>query len=222
MQLVQKIGIFSGAFLAFLVSGNVAKAANLSFTPPGTQLDGDPILDIKVARGGTLAFDVVLNTAGVDVGANTLKDIQYVVRWDPTELSLALPTVDVADNFRLEGIITASNRAVVQHVGARQPLGNNFILDRLIFNVVNPGTEPHDGRFDFKIETVRAINQTGGNVSGLFTFGSDNNPLFQQVEVQVPEPSSILGLLAFGTLGAGSFWKRQQKRVTRNLAKVTK
>jgi hypothetical protein len=222
MQLIQKIGIFSGAFLAALVFGNVAKAANLSFTPSGGQLDGDPILDITVAPGDILTFDVLLDTAGVDVGANVLKDIQYIVRWDSTELSLALPSVDVPDSFRNEGIISASNRAVLQHIGARQPLNANFVLDRLTFNVLNPGAAPHDGRFDFKIETVRAIGQRGGNLSGLFTFGSDNNPLFQQVEVQVPEPSSILGLLAFGTLGAGSLWKRQQKRGTKNLAKVTK
>jgi hypothetical protein len=34
MQFIQKIGIFSGICLAFLVSGNLAKAANLSFTAP--------------------------------------------------------------------------------------------------------------------------------------------------------------------------------------------
>jgi hypothetical protein len=195
----------------------------LSQAPSGKQLDSDSILDIRVSSGNTLTFDVVLNTSGVDAGASILRDLRYFIRWDPTELSLVSPTVDIPEKFEKQNTIINPNRALIAHLGAKQPLGNVFLLDTFTFNVLNPGLEPHDGRFDFRINAVRAISQTGSDLSSLFTFGSTNNLRFQEVEVQaVPEPSSILGILAFGTLGAGSLRKRQQKRLTKHLAKVAK
>ncbi|MBD1942509.1 PEP-CTERM sorting domain-containing protein [Coleofasciculus sp. FACHB-712] len=69
----------------------------------------------------------------------------------------------------------------------------------------------------FTVDEVIAGIQTDFNVlygngdyqttfTGDITLAGDENP------TSVPEPASALGLLAFGTLGAGSLLKRKQQQ----------
>ncbi|MFN7909782.1 MAG: PEP-CTERM sorting domain-containing protein, partial [Microcystis sp.] len=100
-----------------------------------------------------------------------------------------------------------------------------LILDNTInklltvnFLVTNPGRSPHDGVVDFGI-TLTSVTEIGGSPdftnsfpspskNGLNLPGTEFN---QVVEVQTPEPSTILSLLALGTLGAASTLKRKLK-----------
>ncbi|XWK89171.1 MAG: PEP-CTERM sorting domain-containing protein [Phormidium sp.] len=69
-------------------------------------------------------------------------------------------------------------------------------------------------------EGVIETNFTGVAAYALFNFSSDFGRYlidnfegnFGTTEVSVPEPASTLGLLALGTLGAGSMLKRQQQK----------
>src|SRR5438445_10441963 len=60
--------------------------AALTFTPTGTQLDADPILDIATTPGAAINFDISINIA--DLGGD-LTSIRYRIDIDGNELEYA-------------------------------------------------------------------------------------------------------------------------------------
>jgi hypothetical protein len=215
-MLVKKVLLTSlligGSTLMVDMQFSPAKAANFYFVPAGSQLDNDSILDIVVSPGQEIAFDVFLDTRGVSspLTLNSFWNFTY----DTGELSF---------------IGTEDGPGILNSV---VPLGSNqfdvasvLILDNTInklltvnFLVTNPGRSPHDGVVDFGI-TLTSVTGIGGSPdftnsfpspskNGLNLPGTEFN---QVVEVQTTEPSTILSLLALGTLGAASTLKRKLK-----------
>jgi hypothetical protein len=174
-------------------------AASLTFMPPGSQLDSDPINDIVTKPGDSISFDVVLDNVGL---AGNLTDLHYNGTIDNNELKL-----DQVLNLRIPGEFDHVNfleRGDIVHFDGSVPSTFSGTLDRLIFTVL-PGLD-NNGVSDFSPTVVSAfanINGVRTNVTAQFT-----EP--QIVEVQpvqgAPEPSSFL-LLGLG-LGLLAAYKR--------------
>ncbi|WP_228060977.1 S8 family serine peptidase [Coleofasciculus sp. LEGE 07092] len=74
-----------------------------------------------------------------------------------------------------------------------------------------PGTSPAE-IYDILEKTAIDMGEPGFDFdSGFGLIQAD-----QAVAATVPEPSSVLGLLAFGAVGASSWLLRKQQRTTRN------
>lgn len=91
-----------------LVNVDSSSAANISFTPIGSQLDNpisDPILDIEVAPGQILAFDINVDTNNIVTNPPLpfSVSVEFTIDLDPNELTLvSLPsgTIATATGFR--------------------------------------------------------------------------------------------------------------------------
>jgi hypothetical protein len=176
----------------------------LGFTPTGTQLDGDTIPDIETSVGNILNFDLVLKTGNNE----TVSDLQYILDWDTTELSLYgftplgeilgggnapidLTNPDPANVFATYGInqflATAVGSNVTQTVGT---------ISFKVLQGLNNSTNP-----DFILTHI--FEQSGFGFTEVAT-------RTQQVEVQgaVPTPALLPGIFA---LGATAIRKRKQQ-----------
>src|SRR5215469_15294438 len=71
-----------------------AQAASISFTPTGSQLDSDSILDIVLKAGQTISFNIYVDPSGLFTGASTgnLSLITYDVFVDTNELTFVSAT----------------------------------------------------------------------------------------------------------------------------------
>jgi hypothetical protein len=186
-------------------SVNRAYGSALTFAPPGTQLDGDPILDILTAPGAVITFTVFYDPGaipGSPAAVNPLTNIQYVVTFDPTEILL----IDVAFGTAFgenSAVVIIPGIVLLTHGGggAIAPGVSPAMLDRLDFRVL-PGIN-NDGAIDFGFSAV-ATNALGGGVINIT----------QIAEVQsVPEPSTLL-LFGTGLLSIlGHNWRRKKHKV---------
>ena len=178
------------------INPQLASAASLSFTPAGSQLDNDEILDIAVSSGQTLTFNV-----DFDPMDNTFSTIEYNFDFDTSELSLQninAPNASVTGSAGELGV-GAVGRITV-------PGGVDSFTDTFTFVVTNPGIAPHDGLRDFNIQigTAIVITDDGDREDGRNLFF----PQEQEVEVQTPEPNFLLGIFALTGLGLIKFLKR--------------
>jgi hypothetical protein len=189
-----------------LLSAFPAFGAAITFAPAGTQLDGDPILDI--VPGGQITFDVSINTAGL--GGN-LTAITYSILYDQTELSPTRNALDVGGVFTLDAASLPTDPAnpgmgLIRHGGGNLAPGFNAVVDRLTFDTL---VLVNNGSSDFLPRATSAFANIGGvsrDVTAQFT------PI-QFVEVQpVPEPSS---LALFATGGLALLWQvwRRRRRI---------
>lgn len=207
----------SGLIFATDARFSIASATNFYFVPAGTQLDGDPILDIIVSPGDNLSFDVFLDATGVNNDPLGTLNAFWDFTFDPDELQF-LGTTDGP------GIVSS----VVPNSSNNYSVVNGLVLagvnNRLLtvnFLVTNPGIHPHDGVVDFGI-TLTGVTGTGGSPDFTSQFPAPSKNEFdlsgtqfnQVVEVQTPEPSSAIGFLALGTLGLGATLKRKLKSRT--------
>ena len=181
-------------------------APSLSFKPAGQQLDGDPIKDIVVTPGQALAFDVNFNPGG-----ELFTQLEYRVEFDTSELSLNSVNAPGASINIIGNNIDIFRRRT-------DTISNvNAFTDTFNFTVTNPGKSPHDGIRDFLIQNLIASVLVNPNdefpvdFRDQFTGEIGQFPYIQEVEVQTPEPTSTLSLLALGTLGAVSTLKRKLK-----------
>jgi len=164
-----------------------AEAGRLYFTPAGSQLDGDAILDIALSPGSQITFTIGLNTSEVsaDPATYTRFVVEYNIAWDTSELvEMAVPTPPNSGHY--ESLIT------------------NFALDgmwidggRTITFLAFPGLWPHDGLADFtgSLVQINAFNPTTlATLDVTSQFSSED----QIVEVQtVPEIDPATGGSAF-------------------------
>ena len=194
--------------LALTVATIPADAASFRVLPGGTQLDDDPIDDIATNVGETLSFVSQIDTNGLSA---SLTSLELEFSYDTTELNLE--EVNTLDDqvFDIaifppvidpEGISTQNVTFTAFSTGQAP----NTILDRdnLIFTVV--GLQ-NDGLADIESVVTSAIDANGTDVTSLF-----QPPDRFEVQQKVPEPASILGILAFGTLGSGSVLLRHSRR----------
>jgi hypothetical protein len=180
-------------------------AASISFVPAGSQLDGDPINDIATEVGEMISFDVLLDTTGL--GSTGSLDISYGFTWDsgrflndPGELEIK-PINDDVDFGEADNIVCAISFAICSVSYSGLPLNQQGTLTTIAFNVFPELI--NDGASDFDI-------QIGSATIGGVDFTSEFSPSSQEVEVQVPEPLTILGTAT--AAGFGAFFKRELKK----------
>jgi hypothetical protein len=209
--------------IASIVLGHTAQAqVNIYFEPEGNQLDNrddDPILDISVGHLPDINFDIFISIDQAFFGVNQL---EYKVEFDSQELNFnaangAQGLVKEIKHFKIDpdtkvGSFTVSNLnalgiAPFQPGNPQQP---PVKITTITF--VPIGQLPSDGIFDFKISDAKGADANGAVLPFRYGPNNNNNAFSQKVEVQTPEPTSILGLFSLGIIGAGATIKRQVKR----------
>jgi hypothetical protein len=185
-----------------------AQAASISFTPTGSQLDTDSILDIAMTPGQTISFNIFVDPSGLFTGGSTanLNLITYDVFVDTNELtfvSATHPAYDPTGDVIGGEFLTHAQRDMGTNFGVMQdrdgfgvstgPPGITLaptLLDTLTYTAT--GNLDNDGVSDFRIALAAATTNT--SVTNLF------NPSSQQVEVQ-PSPAPEAGTTALTGLG---------------------
>lgn len=206
--------LMMAGYLALATTGPFsARAASISFTPTGSQLDTDSILDIAMKPGQTISFNIFVDPSGLFTGASTanLNLITYDVFVDTNELtfvSATHPAYDPTGDVIGGEFLTHAQRDMGTDFGVMQDRGGfgvstgppgitltPTLLDTLTYTATN--NLDNDGTSDFRI--VLAAATTNASVTGLF------NPSSQEVEVQpnpAPEPGTMaligLGFFALG------------------------
>ena len=198
---VMKMAATTGMMTALSLAAAPAYSASVFFTP-SSQLDSDPIED-AIATTGANGFNlsIKVDTSGL---SSPLKSLFFDGVRDQTELaspnpvqtpeSLALlgPVEIVRDQTDLSRVLFTVN------FPGGTGVAPNTTLELLNISYSVPELV-NDGQTDFRLlKVISATTVDGSNVTSKFaapTTGID-------VQASVPEPASVLGLLAFGALGA--------------------
>jgi hypothetical protein len=213
------IATFSAIITVGLNSINT-KAANIFFLPSGNQLDKDDILEFEIGNNKPLTFDIFADTTNYVVPFQNAAFIGFDIQIqnDEGEYTFGLENINTFNFDLLKGPVQ--------------------LINTINGTTVTPGIEPHNGVSDFgitltKISFFDANNNFIGNdavnkfdAPGLNILGQKGIEYNQVVELQkrIPEPSSILGLLALGTVGAASTLKcklKPSKSADKELEKVS-
>lgn len=196
-----------------------AYSASLVVFPEATQLDSDPIDDVvaSIGRNG-LILNFKLDTAGLP---GNLASIVFTGLRDESELGRPTGLVQTPESIaqlgRLRLVRDPANaagevffRSTLQGGTGVAP---NTILD--LFTVSNSILAlVNDGLPDFRFFAVESAFTTDGtDVTNLFTVNTNFD-----VQAAVPEPASVLGLLAFGAFGATV--KRNKKQASAKKAEA--
>jgi len=196
MKMAATIGIMAASLAAA-----PAYSASIFFTP-SSQLDSDPIEDAIATTGANgFSLSIKVDTSGL---SSPLKSLLFEGVRDEAELaspnpvqtpeSLALlgPVEIVRDQTDLSKVVFTVN------FPGGQGIAPDTILELLNVSYSVPQLV-NDGKTDFSVsKVISATTVDGSNVTSKFavpTSGID-------VQASVPEPASVLGLLAFGALGA--------------------
>lgn len=194
-------------------------AAEIRFTPKGSQLDGDTILDIKL----NLNQPVV-----VQFGFDIFADITGYTPSNPDTAFIEFELDYFTDKNEYSGIPIG----LPQPYDGRPVTGSRVVslsgspvkyLETFTGVIFKPGIEPDDGVVDFGI-TLTGINlfDNDGNLIGTEPASAFDAPSFnalgesgtefnQVVEFQqVPEPLTILGSAT--ALGVGALLKRKYSK----------
>lgn len=217
-------------------SSEPVHAAGLRFEPPGEMLDNDPILDIVSGVGERISFEVRLDTTGLtDSGnpfpAGSTLDLSYIFDWDSGDGSvLDAELVFYRNGFDpepgpfglpvvIDSLAPSPNKYFLQTDQGLQltyeglQIGvQDAPLTQFAFNIPGGTKLNNDGNADFSISLVDAkVHDAQGNILGFVGNQLGGN---QSVEVQAPEPLTILGsatALGFGALLKREHSKKQKK-----------
>jgi len=196
-----KMAATTGMMTALSLAAAPGYSASVFFTP-SSQLDSDPIED-AIATTGANGFNLSIK---VDTSclSSPLKSLFFDGERDQTELVSPNP-VQTPESLALLGLV--------------EIVRDQTDLSRVLFTINFPGgtgVAPdttlellnvsyfvpelvNDGKTDFRFfKVISATTVDGSDVTSKFavpTSGID-------VQASVPEPASVLGLLAFGALGA--------------------
>ncbi|MBW4676934.1 MAG: hypothetical protein KME52_23860 [Desmonostoc geniculatum HA4340-LM1] len=104
------VGLSAIAFIGVL---KPVEAASISFIPPGSQLDGDHILDIETKPGDSQNFEIYLEF-GANEFVDNFNDVTVRFSWDTKELEKisAIRNANFAGGYLLgdsEGFLTLNN-----------------------------------------------------------------------------------------------------------------
>ena len=202
--------------IASIVLGHTAQAVNIYFEPEGNQLDIDGILDINVIPNQQqIVFKIFIDTPQLF----HVKKLNYKVEYDTSELQLIRIVAGTPVDQRGDVVLlppTTIASFTVSNLNALNIAPNQQRVHITTIEFLTTGQLRNDGIFDFKISGAGGKHQLAPgfpeqDILG-FTYGPNNNELSQEVEVQTPEPTSTLGLLSLGIIGAGATIKRQVKR----------
>lgn len=197
-------GIAAGLVLSFTTTGHasaqVTTPADFFFTPPGAQVDSDPILDIIIGPGAPITFSPGLIDNFIRPAIYESYTVEYRVSWDTTELSYnanpAISGLALTSDFSLaETCLTNCSLAFTTVSPVNDGLSDfSYILDNVFINQIGLATNgpaPRDN-----ITASFAPTNDFSNRGVPVTPGTG----FQQVvEVQtdippVPGPLPLLGI----------------------------
>jgi hypothetical protein len=188
-RLIRSLVIASGGLF---IAATASNAASISFTPTGTQLDTDEILDIEASPGQVINFSIDVNTFFIETAfdlPNREVEINFTILLDSKELQFLkfpensgiFPTIFVPQNT----------------------LGRIIVSTRVLDGLTNDGSS--DFAILFRSAYIGGHGFAGENVSRSFGGVGDN----QRVEVQpVPEPATIFGSAL--ALSVGGWLKRKK------------
>lgn len=194
-----KITYLVPSTLALVVAfANTANSASLSFTPNGSQLDADSILDLGVNVGNDVDLSFFLDTTGLTAN---LQAIDIRVDQDLSESSLtalrtdadiaAFPNLTFGGSPQSNGLFSA----VFERNGI-PGLAPDSTIELVTGSLaILPGLQ-NDGLVDFAVTVVSAIDANGTDVTTLFQPSSQSLDLQQSI----PESTSILSLLGLGVI----------------------
>jgi|GEM_PF-4848709 len=212
-NILTKVVITTTMPTALLLTAKSAYGASIFFSPAGSQLDDDPINDVLAKTGGEFALTTKVDTTGLPGNLDSL--VLSAVR-DSLELTNSKP-VQTSESLAALGLETVSPDTsdpaavllTVTYGGGGTGLAPNTTLD--LTNITYSVSELfNDGLTDFRmLEVKSALTTDGTDVTSLFDVPTSNIEVQASV-ANIPEPSSILGLLVFGALGARSVFKRKK------------
>jgi hypothetical protein len=185
---------------AVLILGFKMNGATISFTPAGTQLDADAILDIGTFPTADISFAISIDTTGI---AGSLVSLTMLVMHDPSELSftgLQQSANHFTDNTFGQPNGPDGGLIQLEFSGGLVPPGTGVIhLADVSFTVLN-GLD-NNGVRDFWV-TVSSANACVDQICDVpEDVTSSFDPNYQEVEVQpIPEPATLLTSLAGGLL----------------------
>lgn len=215
--------------IASIVLGHTAQAVNIYFEPEGNQLEVnggifglDGILDISVTANQPIKFKIFINTPPLF----NVKKLNYKVEYDTRELQFIGIAVGTPVDQPGQVVINPATDIASFTVSTLNALNLNIAPNQQRVHIttiefLTTQQLRNDGIFDFK------ISGAGGRRQSVFPgFPEEDIPLnmfaygrgkhmngnSQEVEVQTPEPNSILGLFSLGIIGVGATIKRQVKR----------
>jgi hypothetical protein len=183
-----------------LVTVSSAYAVSITFSPPGAQLDADPILDILAAPGQQIQFSTRFDAIGIGV-TNAAVAVGYEMVFDPTELEFlnaftqnGIPFL-VNTIFAVQpGLIKFTHSGGVVAGGAL-PVPLSLLTLRVLPGLVN------DGVADLSIQNPEMILSIGGPPA-ITT---------NEVSVQpVPEPLTLL-LFSIGAVAVITAARNRQR-----------
>jgi hypothetical protein len=196
--------LLAAGLLGIVSHTNAANAAAFTFTPTGSQLDADTILDIVLQPGQPIRFEYsVSDISGLTLADGNFLDLFYSVSWDSGELTYQ----GLGTNPGFPPPQTSLPQLLYVGKAVANPASSGGF--DIVFQEGIPGIDfigadvnpwPGDGLSDFTLSLDRAelrqfqadVNPT--SVTALF------NPKNQIVEVQkTPGPLPLLGVgAAFG------------------------
>jgi hypothetical protein len=204
------------------LGGLNAQAATMRFTPAGSQLDSDSIFDIELMPGQTITFSNYFDNSSDFTTVNVpiigpvttprpTRFIDYVINYDPNELTYVSSVLDVLDkvsNSCIIGgpcgssIVTAMGSLSVSHrtsLTSTIAPQSEFLLDQITFTGNNVEKAPGNGISDYDFS---------GSNRGLL---SANISSFNSNIVEVQHAPGPLPLL--GTAAAFSWSRKLRRRV---------
>lgn len=200
--------LFTSVLALVFASANSANGASLSFTPTGSQLDSDSILDIGVNVGDDVDLSFFLDTTGLTAN---LQAIDIRVDQDLAESSLtalrtdaditSFPNLTFSGSPQSNGLFSA----VFERNGI-PGLAPDSTIELVTGSLaILPGLQ-NDGLVDFAVTVVSAIDANGTDVTSLF------QPSTQSLELQqsIPESTSILSLLGLGVISFVPLWNKNK------------
>jgi hypothetical protein len=201
-------------FLAtiMLASASVVLSATIRFTPAGSQLDSDSILDIILIPGQAITFTSFFDNTDDQVDTDRLS---YLVSFDPGEITLTGLALDLNNIFSGSSVTSPANPSgpgfTVTHTGTVVKGGalKNTPLDTFSFVGKNVNLWPGDGLTDFQLANAQTYEYVPA-INGYRAFGDQFSSNI--VEVQVPAPSTVSALI----LGGIVMYLRRRRSIQRS------
>jgi hypothetical protein len=166
-------------------------AASISITPTGVQLDQDAILDVILAPGQQITFDVFFDNSLDNLSTTRL---EYDFSYDSNELTFVQSILDISNKFDSSGRLPTAGNLYTFHLFPSGDPGlapqGKFLLDQFVFVGNNVEHWPGNGILDAKIVNGNNVNAPllGPDIT-ISAFSSN------ELEVQrVPAPLPLLGI----------------------------
>jgi PEP-CTERM motif len=201
---------FAAVAGAITLSSSSAQAFTLV---PTDRLFGSADFEIVGDAKTSLQFDF----ADVNEEVGTPGGVFRVSKFNSTNVFDAYKKLAIQDVTFANGVNLTNFLSYDDGVGGKEDFSLNWNDIKITYDVYDPTT---DERKILIKGTALFVGKNGGNYSGVgdavgqltvdYKTGQAN---FDYKVKAVPEPASVLGLLAVGALGAGSLKRKQKKQL---------